>query len=144
MIALDTNALLRYLVDDEGAPDQCALIRAEVSAALHAGEAIFLPTVALVESVWVLTRRLRVPRKDVIAVFRDFFAVPGVVLEQPGTLTRALTLWEAGPAGFADYVQLDVAMGAGAKDLVTFDADLQKSPGARPPGVRVREPAGGG
>ncbi len=134
MIALDTNALLRYLVDDEQAPAQCALVREDVSAALHAGETVFLPTVALVESVWVLTRRLKVPRAEVIAVLRDFIAVPGVTLEQPGTITRSLTAWEKGPAGFADYVQLDVAMGAGATHLVTFDEDLQKSVGTRGPG----------
>lgn len=133
MIALDTNALLRYLVDDDSAPAQCALVQGEVSAALHAGEPIFLPTVALVESVWVLTRRLKVSRADVIAVLRDFIAVPGVTLEQPGTISRALSAWEKGPAGFADYVQLDVARGAGATHLVTFDEDLQKSDGVRAP-----------
>lgn len=133
MIALDTNALPRYLVDDDEAPAQCSLVRADVSAALHAGET-FLPTVALVESVWVLTRRVKVSRADVIAVLRDFIAVPGVTLEQPGTISRALAAWEKGPAGFADYVQLDVAMGAGATHLVTFDGDLQKSAGTRAPG----------
>jgi predicted nucleic-acid-binding protein len=136
VIALDTNALLRYLVDDEQAPAQCSLVREDVSAALHAGETVFLPTVALVESVWVLTRRLKVSRADVIAVLRDFIAVPGVTLEGPGTISRALAAWEKGPAGFADYVQLDVAMGAGATHLVTFDEDLQKSTGTRAPGKR--------
>lgn len=133
MIALDTNALLRYLVDDESAPERCALVRADVSAALHAGEPVLLSTVALVESVWVLGRRLKAPKAEIIAVLRELLAIPGVVLEQPGTVARALTLWEAGPAGFVDYVQLDVARGAGASSLVTFDVDLLKSEGTRAP-----------
>lgn len=136
MIALDTNALLRYLVDGDGAPEQCALIRSDVSAVLHAGEAVFLPTVAIVESVWVLSRRLRSPKAEIVSAMRDLADIPGVVLEQPGTVRRALAQWALGPADFADYVQLDVARGAGALPLVTFDRDLLKADGTRAPGER--------
>lgn len=76
MIALDTNALLRHLVDDETAPEQCAAIRAEVSAALHERRTVFLPTLAIVEAVWVLGRRIKAPKAEIIAALRDLAAAP--------------------------------------------------------------------
>jgi predicted nucleic-acid-binding protein len=84
----------------------------------------------------VLSRRLKSPKPDVIAALRDLAAIPGIVLEQPGTVQRALSMWEQGPADFADYVQLDVARSAGARSLVTFDRDLLKSEDTRAPARR--------
>lgn len=50
MLALDTNVLVRILIDDTQFIDQCAAARALASAA---GE-VYVPQVVQIETVWVL------------------------------------------------------------------------------------------
>jgi predicted nucleic-acid-binding protein len=50
MIAIDTNILVRLLVDDPGQPEQ---VRAVRILAQKTG-AVYVPTIVLVECVWVL------------------------------------------------------------------------------------------
>lgn len=62
MIAIDTNVLVRVLVDEPGQPVQVTAARALVS---DAGE-VFVLLVVLVETVWVLESAYGLPKSDVL------------------------------------------------------------------------------
>lgn len=51
MIAIDTNVLVRILVEDPDAPEQCQQARNLV---LSASEPVWIAQIVLVEAVWVL------------------------------------------------------------------------------------------
>jgi predicted nucleic-acid-binding protein len=52
MVAIDTNVLIRLLVDDPGAANQVRIARKTVQAA----EQVYIPQIVQVECVWVLQR----------------------------------------------------------------------------------------
>lgn len=54
MIAVDTNVLVRFLVDSADEPSQSERARALVKATVDAEQEVYVPLVALVETVWVL------------------------------------------------------------------------------------------
>jgi len=61
-IAIDTNVLVRILVQDPTAPTQCAAARQLVADATAAGEPLLVSLCALLETEWVLRSRYRVVR----------------------------------------------------------------------------------
>jgi predicted nucleic-acid-binding protein len=61
-IAIDTNVLVRILVQDPTAPTQCAVARQLVADATAAGEPLLVSLCALLETEWVLRSRYRVVR----------------------------------------------------------------------------------
>jgi predicted nucleic-acid-binding protein len=65
-IAIDTNVLVRILVQDPTAPNQCAAARRLVTDATEAGEPLLVSLCALLETEWVLRSRYRVSRKAMV------------------------------------------------------------------------------
>ncbi|TGG94893.1 PIN domain-containing protein [Natronospirillum operosum] len=85
MIALDTNVLLRYLLQDDKRQSPAA-------ASLITGAApVLLTDIVLVETVWVLTgKRYGLDRDSVARVINALFEEPMVVFEDGQTVWRAL------------------------------------------------------
>lgn len=85
MIAIDTNVLLRYLLQDDKAQSQKA-------ASLVAGAVPVLVTdVVLVETIWVLAgKRYRLDREAVAGVVSALFEEPNIIFEDGQTVWRAL------------------------------------------------------
>lgn len=85
MIAIDTNVLLRYLLQDD--KDQ-----ARKAAALITGpESVLVTDIVLVETTWVLTgRRYGLECEAVARVVSALFEEPNIVFEDGQTVWRAL------------------------------------------------------
>ena len=112
MIALDTNVLARYLLDDE--PRQSAAARRLLARA----EARFsVPITVTLELAWVLKSR-SVPRGAVVDALRGLAALPNVQLQFPEVVSVALQLAERG-LEIADALHL--AMSRRAERFVSFD-----------------------
>ncbi|HEX7671540.1 MAG TPA: type II toxin-antitoxin system VapC family toxin [Polyangiaceae bacterium] len=126
MAALDTNVVVRLLVQDD--EDQCR--RAEVVfRRAVAAEGVWLAAVVLVEVSWVLRVAYRFDRASTAAALRRLTQSEGVVVESETAILRALAAFEKGPADFADYVILEAARGGDALPLQTFDERLAKADG---------------
>lgn len=116
MIALDTNILVRYLLDDDEA-------QAEIAEALLAsGEICFIPITVWLELVWVL-ECYDCQRQDIAKALRHLLGLPNLQTGESSALLRALNGFEDG-ADFADA--LHVALSAQAESFVTFDQSLVK------------------
>jgi predicted nucleic-acid-binding protein len=118
MIGVDTNVLIRFLVDDD--PDQNARARAFLSARSFSDPA-FVSAITLAETVWVLTRRLKFPVGTVAKILRELLASEGLIVEHAEEL-GAIVFGEADPgADIADYLIAWSGAAAGCSRTVTFD-----------------------
>jgi len=125
VIAVDTNVLLRALVDDPADPAQCAAARALVA---QAGQ-VRVASIVFVETLWVLHKRYRAARGDVSRVARELLDHPRYRIEASDELSQALEIFSTNGIDFADAVALADARRAGV-GLHTFDRRLAKLPDA--------------
>ncbi|MEI6545242.1 MAG: type II toxin-antitoxin system VapC family toxin [Methylococcales bacterium] len=125
MIAIDTNVLVRVLVNDPQAEDQCQLARD----LLMTNKAVWVCRVVLVETVWVLQSAYKFSKNQIVGVLEKLMEHPGIHLEDAAILDSVLTLYSATNVGFADCLILTNAQ---HKQLVlhTFDLKLSKVHGA--------------
>ena len=75
MIALDTNVLVRFLVDDDAEQVQAARTLLE---SLTAERPAFICREVMIELVWVLERAYRLPRDRIAAVLEGLIATEGL------------------------------------------------------------------
>lgn len=128
MIALDTNVLVRFLVESTDEPTQSERARTLVAESLAAGEEVLLPIVVVVETVWVLKSVARFGKPQLLAVVQDLLE-SGLTLDDGEIVREALETWRTGQGDFADYVIGAQARGRGAAQVYTFDTKLARSPG---------------
>jgi predicted nucleic-acid-binding protein len=128
-IAIDTNVLVRILVQDPTAPDQCAAARRLVANATAAGEPLLVSLCALLETEWVLRSRYRVSRQAMAAAFIAMLETPGVEFEHDATVEEALFLLDQFPAAdFADCLLVARATHLGRSRFLSFDAGAARLP----------------
>ena len=118
MIALDTNVLVRYLVDDDAAQVQSAHA---LMAGLTPDRPGFVCREVLVELVWVLDRAYRFPRERIASVIEDLAASAELHVEATNDVIRAADGYRRGQAEFSDRMIAAAARRAGAEALYTFD-----------------------
>lgn len=126
MLALDTNVLVRILIDDPQTIGQCAAARALASAA---GE-VYVPQVVQIETVWVLESAYGFARPELAAALETLLGNQSFVLQHADVLRAALGEFRNGAADFSDYVIL-TQVRAENMALATFDRKLGKLPGAQ-------------
>lgn len=118
MIALDTNVLVRYLVQDDAAQ---ARIASEVIDSLSDAAQGFVGREVLIELVWVLERAYGFSRVEIAAALDGLLAATELLIESADDLGLAIELYRNDGYGFADMMIVAAARRAGAKELVTFD-----------------------
>lgn len=127
MRGLDTNVLIRYLVQDDPAQAKAAtrFIEAECS-----GEAPgFVNHIVLCELAWVLEGCYRQSRQHITRVLEQVLRVAQLQVDDPQVVWRALDDYRAGKADFADHLLARVNQASGCADTVTFDTAAGKAAG---------------
>ena len=131
MIALDTNVLVRFLVEDDEAQSRRA--SRLIESARKRDETLFISDIVMCETVWVLSMSYRFSRSEIAGVLRDLLRGRGVVFSSSDSLARALHAYVAGKGDFADYLIREHARAAGADTVATFDRALLKDQGFSKP-----------
>lgn len=128
MIGLDTNVLVRYVLQDDPrqSPRASRLIES-----LSADEPGFVPVVALVELAWVLGSGYKLSREQLAAVLETLLRSKELVLDRADIVTQALNRFTTGGADFADALIERIAAAAGCEQTMTFDAGAIKAAGMR-------------
>ena len=125
MIALDTNVLLRILLNDD--PKQSRQAQAVVARATGLGEAVLLPDVVLCEVEWVLSSTFGLSRARVAETLRRLLEGTEFAFADRTAVGATVANYERGKADFSDYLIGATAASAGASTTFTFDRDLRKS-----------------
>jgi predicted nucleic-acid-binding protein len=128
VIALDTNVLVRFLVQDDPLQAQLAT---NVIDQLTDDEQGFVSREVLIELVWVLERAYRLGRAEIAAVLDGLLSAIELIIEGSDEVAPALELYRNDGFGFADLMIAAAARRAGATHLVTFDRKAAKLPGVR-------------
>ena len=128
MIGLDTNVLVRYVQQDD--PVQSAKANAVIGS-LTSERRGFIASSVLVELAWVLTSKYKVGRNDVADVLQSFLLSQEVRVEQAPIVWRALHLYRASKADFADCLIERLGAAAGCDYTVTFDQAAAKTAGMK-------------
>lgn len=106
MIGIDTNVLIRFLVNDD--PDQGRVAR-DLFAGLTAEAPGFLPREVLLESVWVLERAYRFDRTTITRAIEGLLESREIVVEAADDIGLALSRYAKGGAGFADQLIIAIS-----------------------------------
>lgn len=122
MIAVDTNVLVRYLVEDD--PRQAAEAAHLIDAAAESGEPIFVSQIVICEVVWVLSFAYDVPRREIAAILHQLRRAAGLLMESPDQVQRAIMSFENGKGDLADYLIAEQAIARGCSSIATFDRAL--------------------
>ena len=126
MLAVDTNVLVRVLVDDPAAPDQCRAARQTVA---EAGK-VYVAQVVQIETVWVLASAYGLDKASLQKTLGVIADHPAISLQRPEVFKAALGHFQSGHGDFADCVILAESTLAG-HELTTFDRKLGKLAGTR-------------
>jgi predicted nucleic-acid-binding protein len=121
MIAVDSDVLIRILIDDPGQGEQVRLARTLAS---RIGE-LYVPVLVLVECVWILESAYCLDRTTIATALSHLHTNSAFVLQDESIIFKALDLYRAGNAEFADGVILAQAQREGL-ELHTFDKRLAK------------------
>ena len=100
MIGLDTNVLVRYVVQDD--PDQARAATHLIENRCSPEEPAFICSLVLAELAWVLRGPYRYARPLVAGVLRQILRTVEFAVEEPAVAWAALKDYETGAADFAD------------------------------------------
>ncbi len=127
MIGLDTNILLRFLLQDDAvqSPIATRIIETDLSEQSPG----FVSSVVLAETAWVLESRYRLRQSEIAAVMEGLLRVECLRLEHPSAVAVAVAAASEANADFADAMIGAVAQNAGCATTLTFDRRAQRLPG---------------
>jgi predicted nucleic-acid-binding protein len=129
VIALDTNLLIRLIVQDD--EEQARVVERLLVRARRDQTPLFVADVVLCELVWVLTRRLGLKRVEIADALDRILRTELVVVADAAITSRALSAYRDGRGDFADYLVHEQAFANEATEVVTFDHTLKGEPGFR-------------
>ncbi len=127
MIGIDTNILLRLVIEDE--TEQTMRAAGLLDTSRKANETLFVCDVTLCETVWVLRSGYRHRKATIIDILQDLIDSADFDFQSPDSLDRAFEDYKHGKADFADYLIGARCAEAGCRVTATFDKALLKEEG---------------
>ena len=126
MIGLDTNVLVRYVMQDDPKQSQKA---SKLIESLTSDTPGFVPLVTLIELVWVLTSCYDLTREQVAQAIDGLMRAKEIVLERAEQVSQALRTFGASSADFADCLIERTSAAMGCEKTMTFDTGAAKFAG---------------
>lgn len=125
MIGLDTNVIVRYLVQDDA--DQAARATAFIERELSEEAPGWISVVTAAELVWVLLRAYGFSRIEVARAVERLLQADSLVFAHQDEVFEAMSALEAGH-DFADALIAALGKAAGCGHTVTFDKKAARLP----------------
>ena len=126
MIGLDTNVLVRYIMQDDAkqSPKATKLIESLTTDAPG-----FVSLVSIVELGWVLSSAYGLTRQQVTQALELLLRTKEVVIDHADQVLKALRVFKASSVDFADCLIERSAASAGCDRTMTFDVGAAKTAG---------------
>ncbi len=126
MTGLDTNVLVRYIMQDDVVQSRKAVRLLE---SLSADEPGLVTALTVVELYWVLSKSYGLSKPEFVRCLRLLLSTQELVVERDDVVTRALKIFEGGPVDFADCLIEQTASALGCVRTLTFDVKAAKHAG---------------
>lgn len=120
MIALDTNVLARFYVEDE-ADAESKLQRSLARARMESSERFFVPLSVVQELEWVMRGAYGFGRAEAADVLDHLLGLPNVDVDAAAAVRLAVA-WHRRGLDFSDALHL--ALSSACAQLATFDRNL--------------------
>ena len=119
MIGLDTNVIVRLLVQD----DEAQVKRVEKAIAEQCSEEspAIINAIVLAETVWVLGSAYKYENSEVVSAIEALLQVKVFEVQYHNEAWEALHLFEDGKGGFADLYLAAINRHLGCSITLTFD-----------------------
>ena len=126
MIGLDTNVMVRYIMQDDPrqSPKATKLVES-----LTVDEPGFVSIVSVVELGWVLSASYDLSREQLALAFEALLRTKEIVIDRADHVLKALRVFKATSADFADCLIERAAASAGCARTMTFDIGASKAAG---------------
>ncbi len=126
MIGLDTNVLVRYIMQDDAKQSSKATKLIESLDVENPG---YITMVSVVELYWVLTSCYDLTDGQVAQALEVILRTKQLLVERADQVLRALRVFGDGKADFADCLIERTASAAGCGQTMTFDVKATKHAG---------------
>lgn len=125
MIGLDSNVLLRAVLDD----DQMWSEPAKAFIAQHCTPETpgYINLLVLAEICWVLRRRTEFGRFELADFVQGLLEADNIVVAEEEAILQALGKFRTGRAGFIDYLIAEINGRSGATPTFTIDRDAARN-----------------
>jgi predicted nucleic-acid-binding protein len=125
MRGLDTNVLLRYILEDE--PGQTPVAVDLVERAENSHERLYVNAIVLCELIWTLRTAYRARRSGIASILEGLLDSSVFEIQDRNLVQQALEDYRHGKADFSDYLLGWQNRNAGCTDTATFDGGLAES-----------------
>jgi len=127
-VVLDTNVLVRYLVQD--IPEQAVRATTLFDSVASGEIAIRLPDTVVFESIYILQRVYSISKTETADALTRIIEHPSVILDHKHSVLHALRFWQGtGGLSFADCYHLALAADLGFTEIYSFDKQMDRYPG---------------
>ncbi len=126
MIGIDTNVLVRYIMQDDARQSAKATAFMESLTAERPG---FVALVSVVELVWVLGSAYGLQRVQIAQSLEGLLRAREMVIDHADIVSNAARLFKSTAADFADCLIQMTAHDAGCEKVMTFDKGAAHSAG---------------
>jgi len=126
MPALDTNVLVRWLVDDD--PRQSARVHKLLLSVQTDQDLLFIPATVMLEVEWVLRSRYQFDKPAILQAFNALLETQELEFQDEAALEWALHLYRHSTSEFADCLHVGQCRSAERIPLMTFDAKAARMP----------------
>ena len=124
MAGLDTNILVRWLVDDDAG--QSRRIAERLKSAARRDETLFVPLTVMLELEWVLRSRYAFAKPDILLALNALLETRELEFQVEPAIERALHACRQGTADFADCLHAAACWVEGKAPMLTLDAKAAK------------------
>jgi len=126
MIGLDTNVILRYLLQDD--PDQARRVNRIVERQLSEENPGFISLVTMLEIVWVLRSLLKRSASEIASHLEGLLAADSLEIQNEQQVFEAVFALKRGTGEFEDALIGAVNAWAGCSHTLTFDRRATRLP----------------
>jgi predicted nucleic-acid-binding protein len=126
MPGLDTNVLVRWIVDDDAR--QATRVQKLFEEVRLQRSTLFVPSTVMLELEWVLRSRYHLDKPTVLGAFNALLETQELDFEDEPAIERALSFYRQSSADFADCLHAGKCGSAGRAPMFTFDAAAARLP----------------
>jgi len=121
MIAVDTNALFRWLLAEVLPSEDDPQIAAIAAALEKEGAPVFAGAVVMAELVRLLKSRARFDRHQIAGLVDRIVSDDRIIVEHAEAFRRVVAPFSSGGPGFVDHLIGQIAPASEARTTLTFD-----------------------